>query len=162
MKEWCEEKDVLFQTLHSYGGTRFVAMKKVIERVLQMYEPLTEYFKGINKPPVILAKFFADPLNRFILQFVRDACENFEATILRIEKEEITAVEAVIHVRNLKRLLQQHLEDRFLSISASMELENAIGKVEEDEENDNKITEEEVWENVIEPFYGRCLFRIFI
>lgn len=58
-----------------------------------------------------------------------------------------------------------------MSISASMELENAIKGTTKDadddsdesreesvQDDDDKMTEDKVWEDLIIPFYSKCIF----
>lgn len=144
----CESKDVLFEKLKSYGATRFVAMKECLTTIINLFDVLVEYFnENSNETPVVLRRFLEDPLALFLLQFLRDSCENFESTILKVEGDKICAVEALISVLRFKRLLENQLENNFLSISAMDALRRTtLGE--------SSLTQEVIFSTIVRPFYG--------
>lgn len=152
LKEWCDKKDIEFQRVKQVGGTRFIAMKNCIKSVLFIYGALVEYFnENAISTPVLLKNFFKDPLHRFILIFVHDVCKIFESTILCIEGDKITAIEAIKSVKGLMNLLLRHKEDAFISVQASSELERVLN---ESSNNSNPIEKYDVMIEIVDRFYG--------
>lgn len=153
LKAICEQSDIVFEQLKSYGGTRFVAMRSCLVTIIKLYDALVEYFEeDKNNYPVILKKFFEDPLARFLLQFLRDACDNFESTILSIEGDKVCGVEALSKALKLKALLEHQLETDFLTISAIDELDKAIKK---ETANGKVLTKNYVLRMIVRPFYSK-------
>lgn len=153
LKEICETEEIIFEQLKSYGATRFVAMKTCLQTILKLFDALVEYFENNPKElPVTLKRFFDDPLCRFLLQFLRDACDNFETTILNVEGDKVCGVEAICKALQLKNLLDSQLETQFLTISTTEELNKAIEK----ETANGKILEKKtILETIVCPFYGK-------
>lgn len=171
LKVFCESKDIAFENLKSYGTTRFVAMKECLTTIIKLFDSLVEYFKEhSNETPVILKNFFDDPLARFLLQFLRDACQNFESTILKVEGDRVSGVQALLEVLTLKNLIESQLDTNFLSIAAMEALNEAIEK-ETDQNNpenlvgieaddEHSITKISIISKIVRPFYG--MFLLFL
>lgn len=69
---------------------RFLVKKNSIASVLKIYGPLQQYFTSNPSKKVhkTLKKIFADPINKIYLIVVRELCEVFEQTIIKIEGNE--------------------------------------------------------------------------
>jgi len=76
----------------SFSKIRFLSLLSAIERVLQMYKPLKQYFETIESP-TILKFFFKNPLGDILLWFVYNNFSLFHQTILNVEGTKICATE---------------------------------------------------------------------
>lgn len=124
LKTFCDEMDVEYKKVKSCANTRFIAKKSSINSVLRVLGPLQTYVKSnpTKNVPLVLRKFFEDPLHKFYLILVRDLCEIFEDAILKIEGDEMCGNEAVKIVQDLQKKLQNQTESLYISIEAEQAL----------------------------------------
>lgn len=149
LKSICERLGVDFSKVKGCPSVRFLAKKKSILPVLNVFEPLKEYFfsKNTKRAHFTLRKFFADPLNKFYLIIVRDISELFEDAILKIEGNQTSGYEAVKIVDDVYNALETIIGVQFMSIDA----QNEIQKIKEMDPNfDDKSTFD-----IIRPIYGK-------
>lgn len=138
LKQFCDEMDIEFEKLKSCPNTRFIGKKASINSVLRVIDPLRAYCESnpTKKVPLVVQKIFKDPLHKFYLILVRDLCNLFECTILKIEGNAICGNEAVKIVQDLQNKLQKQIDASYISMDAEQELRTIypdIGK-EDDEE----------------------------
>lgn len=150
LKDWCAQKHIEYHKMSGYGKTRFIGMKSCINSILRIFGALESYFnsKSTKKVPRNIVNFFANPLKKFLLVFVRDVTDLFETTILKIEGDKITGTQAVQEVEILLRQLKRHIAHRFVSFAADRELDSIIDEIDRDE----------VIDTIILPFYGEFSF----
>lgn len=86
----------------------------VIERVLQLYVPLKEYFLSIKKCPTVLKNFFENPSSEMWLIFVHSQSGTFHTAILKIEGQNVSAIEAAKVIDELRKNLDEKLSSIFL------------------------------------------------
>jgi hypothetical protein len=72
-----------------------------VERLLQMFLALRSYFSSIDKCPVIIKQFFTNPETEFWLFFVHNIASLFHEMILKIEGENISAIETLKNFEEL-------------------------------------------------------------
>lgn len=56
LKEFCVEADTEYRQLLYHSKTRWLSLFPAIERILQLYEPLKDYFEHIEKPLILIKK----------------------------------------------------------------------------------------------------------
>lgn len=106
-----------------YSKTRFIEMKSCINSILKIFPALEAYYANIppKKIPRGLLEFLKHPLRKFLLVFVKDACENFENTILKIEGDKISGTEVIRIINDLLRRLKEYVAKEFISMPAEKE-----------------------------------------
>ena len=72
LKKFCETIGLQYRSLLGYTKTRFLALLPALEAVLNIFDALKLYFLEQEKMPRILKDFFADPMAKFWLIFVRN------------------------------------------------------------------------------------------
>lgn len=72
LKTFCESVGEEHTKLLGYSKTRFLALKGAIESIIANFNGLKAFFESNQKSPRILLNFFADPLAKLWLLFVRD------------------------------------------------------------------------------------------
>lgn len=112
--------------LLGYAKTRFLALGPAIKRVLKLFDALQSYFIDLPKGEKVLKKFFQTPESKFWLLFVQDQAEIFSQTILKIEGDNITAIEVLKYINELKNTLEMREEDQFLSRASTEEKEKLM------------------------------------
>ncbi|KAL4156128.1 hypothetical protein QTP88_000163 [Uroleucon formosanum] len=105
-----------------------------IERVLQLYVPLKKYFLSIKKCPTVLKNFFECPTSELWLFFVHSQSVTFHIAVLRIEGQNISAIEAAKVINELRANLEEKLSSIFLPYSVRRLLSDLQkkGEVQED------------------------------
>lgn len=61
-----------YSKLLGYAKTRFLALGPAIESILNIFEPLKEYFMSLKSCPTTIESFFNDPFAKLWLLFVKD------------------------------------------------------------------------------------------
>lgn len=150
LKAFCEEMDIEFQKIKSCPNTRFIAKKDSIDSVLRVLSPLKSYFESnpTKNVPLVIKKFFKDPLHKFYLVLVRDLCEMFEHAILKIEGDDICGNEAITIIEDLQNKLQNQIDASYVSI----EVENAL---REACQTDSTVDETSTIKNIAFPLYRK-------
>lgn len=73
LKSICELYDEIeFSNLLGYANTRFLALAPAVNRILELFDPLKTYFQEFHGTPKILKSFFASPLSRLVLLFIKE------------------------------------------------------------------------------------------
>jgi hypothetical protein len=79
----------------------------------EMYEVLKSYVLSLDKPPLLLKKFFSNPVSELIATFLECQSEMLHATICAIESEKVTLAEAKSIIESLLEKLQQRRDNDF-------------------------------------------------
>ncbi|KAL4091716.1 hypothetical protein QTP88_026364 [Uroleucon formosanum] len=134
LKQFCEAAGTEYQKLLGYSKTRWLALMPAIERVLQLYVPLKKYFLSIKKCPTVLKNFFECPTSELWLFFVHSQSVTFHTAVLRIEGQNISAIEAAKVINELRANLEEKLSSIFLPYSVRRLLSDLQkkGEVQED------------------------------
>jgi len=98
LKSFCEEDDVHYANLQSHSRSRWLSLLPAIERILQLWEPLKNFFLEETRPPKAIVDFFNNPLSQIYFLFLHCQTFLFEKQIKKIEKSDIT-----ISQKNYKR-----------------------------------------------------------
>lgn len=113
LKTFCDSVDVEYKKMLSFSKTRFLSLMPAVERILQMFEPLKEYFGSIECP-TILKDFFENPIGEVWFWFVHNNSSLFHQAILKIEGNKISATEASLEYFRLLNTLTHRKEESFL------------------------------------------------
>jgi len=62
-KDYCDFVDIESQKLIFHGVTRWLSLYRSMPRMLQLYPASNSYFMSIDKPTVILKRFFGNSLS---------------------------------------------------------------------------------------------------
>lgn len=111
LKHFCDSVDEIYVNL--------VGLNAIIAN----FNGLQEYFKSINAP-VGITEFFANPLAKVSMIFVRDQAENFQKTILKIEGDDLCAIDIASAMNHLQTNVESRLQNNFISNDHREEMEN--------------------------------------
>ena len=84
-----------------------------LERLLKIFAGLKSYFLSQSKCPKVIKDFFENPQAEVWLYFVHSQAATFNQVILKIEGENISAVEVSNYLNELKENLQKKKENSF-------------------------------------------------
>lgn len=122
-KSICEEMHTIFKPLKSHCSTRFLSLAPAIQRLIEMFEPLKEYFDSLKtKCPPKIKQFFALDSNKFWLQFLNNQIQMINEAILKFERSDIAVFEISFELRLFKDKIKNRLQFAYLSREARQKL----------------------------------------
>jgi len=148
LKQFCDFVDIEYQSILQHGNTRFLSLLPALQRILEMFEGLRSYFNSQEGCPTLIKNCFEDPTQELYLKFVHGQLKYFNQTILKLEKESISAVEVVLVLSELKQNLLAKKENNFLPSQAMV----LLSKLEEEGEVNVKRFYGET-----RNFYDKCI-----
>lgn len=102
LKEFCAAGELEYKNLLYHSKTRWLSLFPAIERVLKMYDALRDYFDSLERPPVMIKKYF----DRLFL--IHSVMYVFHGKIEKLEKSD----NSIIETRNILASLKKTLQDR--------------------------------------------------
>lgn len=105
LKKFCADADVTYSKLVNHSGTRFLSLHPATKMIIEMFEPLRNYFENLNNCPATIQRFFEDEeLALFWLHFLDSQLELNNDYVLRSETKkgasfEISALVSELHIR---------------------------------------------------------------
>lgn len=170
LKEICDSSNIEYLRLLEYGKTRFLAMKKCIERIIAMFDVLKSFFLNPQEKNVSekLIQFFNAPIAKLLLIFVHDECELFEGTITQLEGDHVAGFEAFGTVNKLKNIIQAQADDHYRSYEFREEnrtiKENLPFRMTLKDKKGTAVEtciDQHYIDQLIKKFRGRSMFFIF-
>lgn len=116
LKEFCTEMDTEFNNLLYHSKTRWLSLFPAIERFLKMYDALKGYFESLERPPVLIKKFFEDPLSEAYLYLVHSIMYVFHGNIEKMERSDNSLLEVKDILTSLKKTLEDRIKENFVPI----------------------------------------------
>ena len=120
-KSVCDELDCVFMPLKSHSGTRFLSLNPAINRIIQMFEPLSEYFLSLSQCPPSIRCFFQNAKSKFWLVFIEYQTKSFNSAIEKMERSTTSSFEAAKELRILKLKIQNRMRLNYLPHEAEAE-----------------------------------------
>lgn len=105
LKLFCEEASVEYSKLLGFSKTRWLALRPAIERIYKLFEPLKSYFLSQEKLPKSIRKFFENESTPLYLQFLHQQASIFHEAILKMERNNLSSVEAYEILNELKLVM---------------------------------------------------------
>lgn len=101
LKEFCEFADVEYKKLVQHGSTRFLSLLPAVERILNIFEGLKSYFLAQENCPRAMRDFFENDTGELYFWFVHGQLNNFNKTVLLMEKSKASATD-ILELKRLK------------------------------------------------------------
>lgn len=118
LKEFCDFVETQYKKLLSHCGTRFLSLLPAVERILSMFSALKSLFLSSENGPKFLIDFFEKEENEIYLMFLHGTLQLFQKTILKLESDNINAIEASAVYSELITNLKERKENNFIPFSA--------------------------------------------
>ena len=93
LKTYCEFVDMEYQKLLSHSVTRWLSLYPSLSRMLQMYPALQSYFMSIDRPPVVLKRFYESSLRELYLKHLQSFVAVFNEQVQNIERSKASVIE---------------------------------------------------------------------
>lgn len=129
LKEFCDSSDTEYQKLLGYSKTRWLALMPALGRILKMFQPLKSYFLSIDKCPNILKTFFENPSSELWLYFMHAQAAIFHQTVLKIEGQNVSAIESTKEINRLRDNLALKENSVFLPYTVRVKLQETDAAV---------------------------------
>ncbi|CAL8068026.1 unnamed protein product [Orchesella dallaii] len=126
LREFCDFVQIEFKPLLSSSKTRWLSLGKALERLLKLFVGVKSYFLSESTCPVVLKRFFQDECTELHLWFLHTQVHVFNQSILKIEKQNISAVETYSIVKNLIDSLSLRKVEKFTGLQAKLELRKLV------------------------------------
>ncbi len=92
-KEFCELVDCSVRPILNHCHTRWLSIYPCVERILQLYDALKEYFLTEKNVPLVLLNFFTQDESYFRLLFIEPQLKLCHDILQVIQGEDLAAIE---------------------------------------------------------------------
>ena len=130
-KNLCQDIDQVFMPTKSHSGTRFLTLEPAVKRIIEMFEPLKQYFLGLEKCAPVIRSFFNNAQGKFWVLFIVNQLKNISDSIKLIEASSTTSFEAFDELATLKVKLINRMNCTFLPTAAQSEYEKFDKRTQE-------------------------------
>ena len=86
LKQFCEEMDTNYFTLPTHTPTRLLTLDAVLERMIELWEPLKAHFLSLKRPPRIFENFLKSETSLIIVSFLHSTLQLFKKSLLLLQK----------------------------------------------------------------------------
>ncbi|GLV61240.1 hypothetical protein CBL_21069, partial [Carabus blaptoides fortunei] len=112
-----------FSMILGYSQTRWLALLPAIERVLQMFLPLKAYFQSQEKYPMLILKFFENPMAEAWPHFINSQASLFHKAVTTIVHQTAYVFVVIAAMEALKASILSKREDKFIPVNVKQTLE---------------------------------------
>lgn len=131
-KSLCDEIDQVFKPLLNHSCTRFLSLEPAVLRLLELFEPLKEYFQSLKNCAPSIKRFFENPASKFWALFISNQLKNFNESIRFMESSNITAFEIANQITILKDKLTNRQRFSFLPRESLLEYQKLDTKLQDE------------------------------
>lgn len=132
LKDYCDFVNVEFKVKLSTSRTRWLSLGPALDRTLTLYDALKSYFLSEHNAAV-LEKFFNDTSAKLYMLFLQNQLPVFSEAILKIQKDDVSAVEVSKALENLITALEARRSETFVGMKAKTLLKQLMEDGELDE-----------------------------
>ena len=120
LKELCDIFETKYNGIPTHGKTRWTTLLVVIEKMLKLWGPLTQYFS--EDGPLLLRNFFGSDDSEIFCLFLQHILPIFNEAIEFLEREDAILPEMIDCVQRFKSNLNRRLNDEFFGIMTKSRL----------------------------------------
>ena len=121
LKQFCEQLDTNYSTLSTHTPTRWTTLDAVLERMIDLWEPLKAHFLSFKHQPRILMDFFKSDESPVIVAFLHSALLLFEKPILLLQETTALFLQITEIVESFKcKMLQRQNSNFFGATTADL------------------------------------------
>ena len=85
LKQFCAQLEAQYTALPTHTPTRWTALGNGLEKMIELWEPLTQHFLSLLCPPRILENFFRSEESLVIVSFLHSALSVFKKPLLLLQ-----------------------------------------------------------------------------
>ena len=117
--------DASYSTLLTNSPTRWSTLSAVLERMINLWQPLKEHFLSLKHPPRILETFFKSETSLAIVSFLHSALLVFKKPLLLLQNKTALFPELECIIESFKEAIQRRQDAEFFG-TATAELLQAV------------------------------------
>ena len=125
LKQFCEKFDTNYSTLPTHTPTRWTTLDSVLERMIDLWEPLKTHFLSLKHPPQILIDFFKSGESLVVVTFFHSALLLFKKPILLSQETTALFPELMEIVESFKCKILQRQNSNFFG-ATTVELQKCV------------------------------------
>ena len=119
LKQFCEEMDTNYSTLPTHTPTRWLTLDAVLERMIELWEPLKAHFLSLKRPPRILENFFRSETSLVIVSFLHSTLQLFKKPLLLLQKTNALFPELAEIIDSFRCKIMQRQSSEFYGASTA-------------------------------------------
>ena len=119
LKQFCEEMDTNYSTLPTHTPTRWLTLDAVLERMIELWEPLKAHFLSLKRPPRILENFFKSEMSLVIVSFLHSTLQLFKKPLLLLQKTNALFPELAEIIDSFRCKIMQRQSSEFYEASTA-------------------------------------------
>ena len=119
LKQFCEEMDANYSTLPTHTPTRWLTLDAVLDRMIELWEPLKAHFLSLKRPLRILENFFKSETSLIIVSFLRSTLQFFKKPLLLLQKTNALFSELANIIDSFRWKIMQRQSSKFYGASAA-------------------------------------------
>ena len=121
LKQFCEQLNTNYSTLPTNTPTRWLTLDAVLERMIELWEPLQAHFLSLKRTPRILETFFKSETSLVIVTFLHSALQLFRKPILLLQKTNALLPKLAEIIDSFRcKILQRHSSEFFGASTADL------------------------------------------
>ena len=121
LKQFCEQLDTSYSTLPTHTPTRWLTLDAVLERMIELWEPLQAHFLSLKRPPRILENFFRSETSQAIVTFLHSTLQLFKQPLLLLQKTNALFPELAEIIDSFRtKILQRQCSEFFGASTADL------------------------------------------
>ena len=133
LEKFCKQLDTNYSTLPTHMPTRWLTLDAVLERMIELWEPLQAHFLLLKQPPRILENFFKSETSLVIVTFLHNTLQLFKKPLLLQQKTNVLFPELAEIIDSFRSKILQRQSSEFFGASTAHLLKTV------DEKNDNVL-----------------------
>ena len=122
LKDYCNFVDTEYRKLLFHSVTRWLSFYPSSSRMLQMYPALQSYFTSIEKPPIVLKRFYKARLSKLYLKHLQSCIAIFNEQVQNIERSKASIYEFRSCLDAVKSTIKERKKHMFISPQIKSEL----------------------------------------
>jgi len=113
LKQFCEQLDTNYSTLPTHTPTQWTTLDAVLERMIDLWEPLKAHFLSLKHPPRILEDFFKSDESLFIISFLHSVLLVFQKPLLLLQMTNALSPELTEIIESFRCKILQRQSSKF-------------------------------------------------
>ena len=131
LKQFCEQLNTNYSTLPTHTPTRWLTLDTVLERMIELWEPLQAHFLSLKQPPRILENFFKSETSLVIVTFLHSTLKLFKKPIFLLQKADALFPELAEIIDSFRCKILQRQSSEFFGASTA----DLLKRVDEERAN---------------------------
>ena len=113
LKQFCAQLEAQYIALPTHMPTRWTTLGNVLEKMIELWEPLTQHFLSLRCPPRILENFFRSEESLVIVSFLHSALSVFKKPPLLLQSTSALFLELADIFETFKTAIFQRRNSEF-------------------------------------------------